>query len=128
MGATLGEFEKCSICGEYGWTKTHKCPPRHYVWVEDNDDIGEIEYSNSSTVRAMDEEDAALKFMGQNYDHTDGGTVLHVLRADKFEALVSKFDLDDKEQAGLALTQLNELAHKYRLSVEPTWVADEVPG
>jgi hypothetical protein len=25
-------FERCTICGEYGWTDTHKCKPIFCVW------------------------------------------------------------------------------------------------
>jgi hypothetical protein len=24
-------YKKCSICGHYGWTNTHKCPPEWLV-------------------------------------------------------------------------------------------------
>ena len=33
----LGEYEECSICHEYGWTNTHKCPPAWEVWADDDD-------------------------------------------------------------------------------------------
>jgi hypothetical protein len=50
----LGDFIKCSICKEHGWTNTHKCPPAWRVryrdedYAEDPDEPWTVIYANAA--------------------------------------------------------------------------------
>ena len=55
----MGEFERCKTCGQYDWTKSHRCPPVWLVWTEDS---GE-DYAYK--IYAVDAQSAAEKWADQ---------------------------------------------------------------
>jgi hypothetical protein len=36
--SSLGRYEKCKRCGDYGFSHTHKCPPK-FIYVRIDDDM-----------------------------------------------------------------------------------------
>lgn len=60
---TWGNYEKCPVCGEYGWAKTHKCVPTwSVVGLSDLPDT-EADPDLWHKVHARDEAEAAQKFI-----------------------------------------------------------------
>ena len=71
-------FVRCDICGGYGWSSTHKCPPKWSVWLID--DYHDPEDTRDE-YRGTDAEDAAIKF-AEEWDQEDHnmmqGAEIHV--------------------------------------------------
>ena len=54
----MSDYQRCTICGNYGWASSHQCPP---LWdVHDPDSHGDLDFF--STVRAIDAQSAAEKY------------------------------------------------------------------
>lgn len=51
----MSEFEKCKICGNYGWANSHICPPAFACSL-----YGDFE--DEREIHADDAEEAACKF------------------------------------------------------------------
>lgn len=69
MSFDWGAYERCRTCGEYGWTKTHRCPPAWYV-RDQNDDSDEWQ-----AVHATGADKAAARWAEQTdaaYGYSDG--------------------------------------------------------
>jgi hypothetical protein len=49
-------YDKCPTCGEFGWLRTHKCPPLWHARHEDDDE------DCSRPIHAKDAKKAAEKF------------------------------------------------------------------
>jgi hypothetical protein len=61
MTDRYGELQKCSICGEYGWSKTHRCLPLFHVWYQ-----GDETRDDATSIYAGDDRDAAERFVEHN--------------------------------------------------------------
>jgi len=59
----MSRYDRCSICGTYGWIDSHECPPCWRVWEADSH--GEDE--DGERIYALDAEQAAEKWA----DETD---------------------------------------------------------
>lgn len=59
-------YDPCRICGEWGWTDTHKCPPRWDIYCPENGD----EPDHARSFYAIDAEAAAEKW-AERYDEYD---------------------------------------------------------
>lgn len=60
----LGEYEKCGICGQYGYVNHHKCPPAWEVNIPDyHGDEWVKQYADSAA-------EVAIK-MAEKYDSDD---------------------------------------------------------
>ena len=61
--AEFGRFEKCSICGEYDWTRKHRCAPAWMVCPFEYLTYPDTVSWDWNTVYAHDAQDAAEKFV-----------------------------------------------------------------
>lgn len=95
-------YDKCKLCGRYGFMDTHRCPPR---W--------EVEYDGEfHTFYAIDAGEAAGIFVAQ-YDYGNGEGDYYVARGKtEIEVKVSRID------GGKAETYVvsGEFAPKYHAS------------
>ena len=58
----MSKYDKCPICGKYGFVDSHKCPPK---WEVSCEDVGEWE-----SYYAVDAEEAAIE-AAEGYDTDD---------------------------------------------------------
>ncbi len=83
----MGTYARCAICGNIGWTRTHKCLPE-WEWREERDHSAD-EWSDRR-VRANDPEDAAI-LAAEIHDEEDyplvrrGDAVIQVRRIGTME-------------------------------------------
>lgn len=61
----MSYFRRCDICGWYGWSSSHECPPKWYVRHEE--DLPEDAWS----VYAADAKAAAERYFSDNFDEVD---------------------------------------------------------
>lgn len=80
--STLGNFERCSICGHYDFSKSHRCPPCFEVLCPEYD--GD-DWEEASKVYARDAEAAAERWAAEHdwqgdYDIVEGSPVFVLVR------------------------------------------------
>jgi hypothetical protein len=56
------KYDRCKICGEFGWKSTHTCPPRWEAMYVDHDDE-----DNPGETFGDTAEDAAHKYVDDNF-------------------------------------------------------------
>ena len=61
----LGEFDRCEICGEWGWLRSHKCPPKWKVVCFEALAFPETLHDEWETIHASDASGAAEKYMAR---------------------------------------------------------------
>jgi hypothetical protein len=69
MSFDWGAYERCRTCGQYGWTKTHHCPPAWYAREESDED------DDWRAVHATTADEAASRFAEERdaaYGYGDG--------------------------------------------------------
>ena len=60
MTDEYGSYQLCKICGEWGWSKTHRCPSKWEAQMADSKE--EIDGDEWYIVRARGAKEAAEKF------------------------------------------------------------------
>jgi hypothetical protein len=68
----LGNYARCEICGKYGWTGVHKCPP---IWT--CFEIDEYGTGSKRTIYARDAEEAAGEYAAKEDCESADYTFLH---------------------------------------------------
>lgn len=99
--STFGSYERCSTCGEYGWVKTHKCPPRFLVWCPEYGEDAE----DGDVIYARDHELAAERWAERSdadsaeYSIVSGTPVtVHVVTEDGDPANAQRFFIEGESQ------------------------------
>lgn len=54
-------YDRCPKCREFGWTKTHRCPPKWHVFWVDGDGFQE----EPALIQSYSAKDAAEKYIRQ---------------------------------------------------------------
>lgn len=65
----MSGYQKCGVCGSWGWKDSHRCPPEHLAWDPDYDG----DEAEAIVVRAVDRQDAAEKYMKHRFEYCDSG-------------------------------------------------------
>lgn len=93
------EFEQCRICGTWGWTNTHRCPPKWAVLPDG--------YEEPTNIYAESMRDAVEKYAAHHdaigdYDIANGNdlTVTVALRSDwdTLQETIDELDADELEE------------------------------
>lgn len=99
--SAFGDYERCSTCGEYGWGRTHKCPPRFRVWRPEH---GE-DFADAGLLYARDHEEAAERWAEKSdsdsaeYDIVGGEPAkVYVVEADGDEEHALLFHVEGEAQ------------------------------
>ena len=68
LRSIASDFQKCPICNEYGWARSHKCPPTWRIYWLD----GEGFHEEPETARGRNQEEAAIAYIQQLDSDTAG--------------------------------------------------------
>jgi hypothetical protein len=71
VSATLGTWQRCPLCNEYGYSGAHRCRPE-WEACDGGDRIDQREWER---VRAADAESAAERYCAQHDPFNEYGTV-----------------------------------------------------
>jgi hypothetical protein len=103
------KFEKCLICGEYGW-ESHRCNPEFYIFRENYEIEDSINYAwPMRSYRASDYEDAAVKFCEYDFEIPESLEVWVISKHD-YENVIDN-NVSEKEDQEVARELLKYCKH-----------------
>jgi len=93
-----GDYEKCPICGEYGWS-THICRPAWFVYEEEYSPYDSIHYKQDPKwVYENGAEEAAVKYCESDYEISDELDVWIISQKDYYDVLDDNQAEEDEEK------------------------------
>lgn len=98
-------FDKCSVCGDYGFLDTHRCPPSWLVFFDDGDHDEESAWK----IYARDAKEAAEIFVERWEAHF---AEYYVADGDEVDVIVVSTITDEKQ----AYTVRGEMRPHYSAS------------
>ena len=102
------KYEKCLICGEYGWD-SHKCNPEYYIFTEDQI-WSELKYGFAKrSTRGTDAENAAINYCEKDYELSGYLDVWVISRKDLEDLIPEDYDQENDD----VVNELTDKIEKY---------------
>ena len=111
------KYEKCLICGEYGWDN-HVCDPKFYVFRED-EIWSHVKYGFGSTYRGKDSERAAIRYCDGDYELPNELDLWVISEKDLENILSEEYDHDDNDV-------IDEIANQIEVACDHYYMDSEV--
>jgi hypothetical protein len=112
----LGQYEKCPICKEYGWTGTHNCDP---VWYCRPDYYDREE---GTEVHAENAEEAAEEYLENRFHDFDCPSAMTVMVVNSAGTVEYKVEVEVEAVPSFSASQVEEHA------IEPEQEQEEIEG